>query len=262
VSLIDKTLPSGVSAADVWTWPIRRLTYEKVLITFTHKAPSETLMSTPVSLPTSKPSTPQLSIEITSEMMPTSDVAPESVGYQLAVYVAGKNTDTVAQTVYVEVVLNGTTVISRSTSVSAGYYWTFSGFVSNVDVGDVVDVYMWATSSLVNWDYYAYQVQVMRVAYWSGSLVYDLAFTSAGAGLTKGSPSVASTGNLYVYTQGLVAAVSNASSGRVTNVLPIGKLIATHYGDYYINYGTIASSSTSRPYYHRQYYIYQLGVVR
>jgi hypothetical protein len=231
------------------------------IITITHKAPVETLQTTPTSLPTAKPVSPQKSYTVASTDLPTTDVVPDKIQYQAMVFVAGKNTDTVSQTVYIEVYLNGTLVRSASSTVGAGYYWTASIWVADVKVGDVIDVYIWASDTAVNWDYDAYQIQVMNIVPISNNLIATLAFNTTHYPLTRGTPSTVGAYGYDIINFDVVIIASNVLSGSAVLTFPINKHIFAYIPDLYGSYLILDASITYRPYYRKQYLINTVKVL-
>jgi hypothetical protein len=251
----------GATPKDVWEYSVRRLAPETKIINVTHKAPVETLQATPTALPTAKPATPQKSWTVASTDLPTCDVAPDKIQFQAFIVVAGKNTDTVAQTVYVDVHVNGTLRVSGSASIPADYYWTANIFVGDVKIGDVIDVYVWASATTVNWDYDAYQIQVMNIVPKSG-LILTCAFNTTAFNLTSGNPLIQGTAYHYVVNLDLVAVVSNASSGSVSMLYAGNQFILTYLVGYaYRNFIGFLTDSTYRPRYYRQAVVLTVEVV-
>jgi len=262
---IIKDPPLAPSTKEIWSHVERKLTYERKLITFTHQVPTETKQSTPTPLPTAKPSTPQKTITITSGMLPTFDAPLDDIKYQIAIWVGGRNTDTVSRYVYVDIALNGVTVISSSKDVGAGYYWTFSGFVSGVKVGDVIGIYLWASATTVNWAYDAYQVQVMSVLVCQNELLFDVSFESEFFNLVNpyAYSVVCESRGLVCSSQGFGIAIVDSTRGRAPNIFPIDKVIETYYGGYHRNWSIIlATSNAYCPWYIKQACIRRLGVVK
>lgn len=97
-------------------------------------------------LPTSKPGTPQWTYTISSNDVPPDCNNLKSYQLVLGVHFAPAAAATVSTTVntYIEVYINDVIVGSQGTaSVPSGSYGMFN-FQIEVDVGDVVDVYLWA----------------------------------------------------------------------------------------------------------------------
>lgn len=113
---------------------------------------------TPLYLPNTEPATPQLSITLNASHLGTVEGVYAYGNALIGVY-AGKNTNAGAVTLYVTVKVNSTTVYTGSSSITAGYYWTFNladQDTYNVQVGDVVDIYFHAsTADVMYLDYHA-----------------------------------------------------------------------------------------------------------
>lgn len=157
--------------------------------TITYPSPDETLLGTPVALPTSEPADPQISYTIAVGHLPT--VSPAGLEYTLTaiLYAAGKNTDAASQTVYYRILRNGASVATGSASVAANYYYTWNHYsFYNVVSGDVLACKLWASSANVNWDYKALRVHVTRIGPQAVPLS-DFTLTSAAApALALGTP--------------------------------------------------------------------------
>lgn len=162
--------------------------------TITYPAPDETLLGTPVALPTTEPADPQISYTIAAGHLPT--VSPAGLEYTLTaiLYAAGKNTNAANQTLYYRVMQNGASVATGSITSLANYYYTLEhSRVYPVALGDVLACKLWATSADVNWDYKALFVFFTRPGP-SNVLVQDLSVTlAAKPTLSLGNPQVAST---------------------------------------------------------------------
>jgi len=154
----------------------------------------ENLMSTPESLPTAEPDSPQISVTIGESDLPSMTMKPDVERYVGVFLTGGKNESADAQTVYVKILKNGSSIRTLSASVSAGYFWTWEFFVEEVGLNDVIDIKMWATSSEVNWDYEARELQPNKTLWLKGKVLvfYEIMEISNHPALTKGNP--------YVYT--------------------------------------------------------------
>jgi hypothetical protein len=220
------------------------------------KAPVENLQATPTSLPTSEPNTSQWVKTLASNDFPSITPTPYNVAQIACVYLAGKNTDSAAQTVYYKMIKNGITIAAGSAGVSAGYYYTVNAFFYGVVAGDVIEVRLWATSANVNWDYDAFLIQPSRIV--TTEALNSPCFTNfksivACPVLVKGSPSPYSTYNLYVYHLDLyLANISSPTSYDVLFPKATYGLYRLYDGDYGIsNNAAVTTSSSYRPYYYR-----------
>lgn len=176
----------------------------RVDVTISYPDPDETLLETPVALPTSEPGTAQISYTLASGHMPVwSPYELEHVKTAI-LYAAGKNTGGSAVTVYYRILKNGTSVATGSASVSAGQYYTGShAQFLDAKVGDALSCKLWASVSGVNWDYKAILVWPTRIGPKGQSIA---AFTAHGFGavyaLTLGNPDVAASGLCAFYPFG------------------------------------------------------------
>jgi len=154
----------------------------------------ENLMSTPESLPTEEPTTPQISITIGESDLPSITLKPDIARYVGVFLTGGKNESADAQTVYVKILKNGSAIKTMSASVSAGYYWTWEFFVRYVYLSDQIDIKMWATSSEVNWDYEAREFQPSKSVWFKDRILifYEIVEITKNPSLTKGNPYVKS----------------------------------------------------------------------
>ena len=125
----------------------------KKLFTITYATPRESLESTPITLPTSEPTDPQITWTVQESDLPTFSLKPYSVKYIACVYGAGRFPT--AGTLSWRMVKNGASVNTGSSSVSAGYYYTVNAFFFDVKAGDVLGLKLWSSVSDSNWDYKA-----------------------------------------------------------------------------------------------------------
>jgi len=136
----------------------------RVDVTISYPDPDETLLETPVALPTSEPGTAQISYTLASGHMPVWSPFELEHIKTAVLYAAGKNTSGSAITVYYRVLKNGVSVATGSGSVAAGYYYTWSHYrFLDVVVGDVLSCKLWASSADMKWDYKAVLVWPTRI---------------------------------------------------------------------------------------------------
>lgn len=226
-------------------------------LVITYRTPFEELQETPTPLPTSEPATSQIVYTVQEADLPTLSMTVEGRMFVVLIICAGKNTDTASRTVYYRMLKNGSSINTGSVSVSAGYFWTLNACFTNVAVGDVLEVRLWATSDLVNWDYTARQVHVSRVALMSKFPLAILKFAEVAVQpvLTLGNPYPYATQGFYVYHRsGIYSARTSATEINWWLAHGTFKLYQIYYGDYsYVGSGLATTSSTYRPYYARHY---------
>ena len=136
----------------------------RVDVTITYPDPDETLLETPVALPTSEPAEAQISYTLGSQHMPV--WSPFELEHKkLAIlYAAGRNTGGSAATVYFRVLKNGVNVATGSQSVGAGYFYNQSHYrFFDVSSGDALSCKLWANAAGVNWDRAAVLVWPTRI---------------------------------------------------------------------------------------------------
>lgn len=161
--------------------------------------PRETLLGTPVALPTTQPGTPQISLTVGGSDLPTISPSPISTSYTAMVYTGGRNTDAASQTVNYQIYKNGSSVATGSqTGLVSNNYWThnYPSFFGIVD-GDVITVSLWATSVNVNYDYYAIIIMPTRIQLAPPNVILkDLYYGGFSIPtLTMGTPSTYTTGS-------------------------------------------------------------------
>lgn len=136
----------------------------RVDVSITYPSPDETLLDTPIDLPTSEPAEAQISYTLGSQHMPTwSPYELEHVKTAI-LYAAGENTGSSAVTVYHRILKNGVNVATGSFSVSADRYYSQNhcNFL-NVSIGDTLSCKLWAGAAGVNWDASAVLIWPTRI---------------------------------------------------------------------------------------------------
>lgn len=240
--------------------PIPYLPYTKIYqtIRINYKPPVENLFSTPINLPTSEPDTPQFSWTVSQSDLP--DIYPQPLLYLYVafVFLGGKNTSTSSITLYWKMLRNGVVVATGSGSVSAGYYWTLNARYLGIEPNDVLEIKLWTSASGVNYDYKAYQVLVTRLvtaeALNSVCSVYFASMYSQD--LYLGNPYYVTSYGIYVYHLDYTIYTNLTSPTSFDILMPKSNygLFRVYYGDVTgANTATIATSSTYRPYYYRNY---------
>jgi hypothetical protein len=224
-------------------------------LNITYQTPQETLLGTPETLPTSEPATPQISYTVAQSDLPTFNMSPYQKKWVAVLIGAGKAVT--AATIYYRMKKNGASVKTGSSSVSAGYFYTWQCFFYDVAVGDVLELALWSTVSDSNWDYKAYQIQVSRLILLNKPrllLPCNFAALTLHPVLTLGNPGSSSSG-LYIYhLDQYFTAITSATSFDVFYPKDTYGMFRTYYGDYaYSNSSVLRTSTTYRPYYYNNY---------
>jgi len=240
--------------------PIPYAPYVKTsqLISISLKPIVENLQTTPTSLPTAEPSTSQWVRALTANDFPVINTTLYAVNYVALVYVAGRNTDTTARTVYWRMIRNGTSVATGSTSVSAGNYYTVNAAFHGVVVGDVIEVRLWASATTVNWDYDTFQIHPTRISTaeaLNNPCYVDFKNVIVSPILLSGTPGAQTTGAYYPYHLDLIS--HNPNTPFTYDLLipkAIYRLYRIHHGDVAnLNTASVQTHASYRPYYIRHY---------
>ena len=212
----------------------------RVDVTITYPDPDETLLETPVALPTSEPASPQVSYTLGSQHMPVwSPYELEHVKTAL-LYAAGQNTSASAITVYYRIQKNGANVGTGSASCPAGAFYTACCYqLLDVQGGDTVSYKLWSGATGCNWDYKALSVLITRPAKGAG-LVCDIgADVQIKPIMSLGKPSGASYSSRWQHEDADCADCYTATTRRAL-------LAGTDRGLYRVGNGDITASHTMR----------------
>lgn len=220
----------------------------------------EYLRDPPEPLPLTEPATGQVVWTVAANDLPVFSFNVLSRMWVGLLYVAGKNNDATSRTVYWRMKKNGGSVSSGNFAVAANDFWTLNSFFQGIVAGDVLEVAVWATATLVTWDYEAHQAQVSRIFVSKGKeflapCIYGV--TSAPA-LTLGTPNPSGSANWGLYL--------DASTSRRLNMYESVSFSgfvpeSTLYGIFRLTYGDSdtpngaqsRTSTTYRPLYIRNY---------
>jgi hypothetical protein len=123
------------------------------IFVITYATPRESLESTPITLPTTEPTDPQITWTVQDSDLPVFSVKPFSVKYIACVYGAGKFVT--AGTLSWRMVKNGVSVATGTASVAANTFYTVNAFFLDVLPGDVLGLKLWSNQTDSNWDYKA-----------------------------------------------------------------------------------------------------------
>lgn len=220
--------------------------------------PRETLLGTPVALPTTEPGTSQITYTVQSSDLPTITPSPISVKYTALLYAGGKNADAASQTVNWRVLKNTVSIATNpQTGVAASNFWTHGYFqFYDVSVGDVLEIRLWASSTNVNYDYYAISIIPTRMNLGTAYMNKDVSYSNyVATNLSSGTPSVniGSAFNFYPTTSAGAGTNQQFSTNITYGALSWN---GTYYsgraekGDNNISTSTL-THATSRPYYQR-----------
>jgi hypothetical protein len=151
---------------------------------------SETLLGTPETLPTSEPSTPQVSYTVQQSDLPTMSLQPFSLKWIGAVFGGGKFVT--AGNVYWRMKKNGDSVATGNDAVSANNYYTLSAYFRDVVVGDVLELAIWSNQSDSTFDYHAgthvHPTRLVPHARWTFYKELSMAAVLDYPTLTSGNP--------------------------------------------------------------------------
>jgi hypothetical protein len=235
-------------------WP--KLYTDWQTLNITYKPAQETLLTTPQTLPTSEPATPQISYTVANADLPTLSLTPYQKKWVALIYGGGKFVT--AGTLYWRMKKNGASVATGSQSVSANYFYTAHAFFNDVAVGDVLELALWSSVADSNWDYKAYQIQVTSlILFDKPRLLAPCNFSelSTQPVLSLGTPYVNLRGELYPFHYDLL-------EGPITTPTLFPSLqVGSDYGTFTICYGDLMypnnaivyPESSYRPYYNRNY---------
>lgn len=202
-------------------------------LTATYQTPTETMQATPTSLPTSKPASPQKTVTVATNHLPTLSPSPNSINYMIAIFLSGKNTDaSLSRTVSYEIQKNSQVVFSgTSPSITAGNYWGITAFIKDIVVGDQISIYLWASATTVNWDYDAFSVQFYRCLIDYNKLWTTCVLTTKDLSLTAltGRGISWTTKGISLYSMGVLPALSDVASGIANFVWMKDKTLETTY---------------------------------
>lgn len=238
--------------------------------TVSYQNPYENVLGTPVSLPASEPGTPQVSWTVASGDLPViSGFSAVTTGFMIT---CGQNTDSVTRSIYCRTKKNGSQTAYGSTAISAGYYWTLHSFWYDIQIGDVLDSYLWG--DYLNLEYDAHicystrhnfvgvisgKDKLMPTKYTATNTVPTLVASGLNPGCagTYGSriyPTSSVNTFLYIVTAGTIA---------FTGVLKHDtyKLFRVSQGDASNLDGlSFTSHATDHPRYYRSYLVTQIEV--
>jgi len=222
-------------------------------LSITHQSAKETLLSTPETLPTSEPATPQIGYTVAESDFPTFSFQLYQRIFVGVVVGAGKVTT--AATISYRMKKNGSSVYNSTLSVSANYYYTIMAFFLDVKAGDVLELALWSSQSDSSWDYKAFQVQVTRIIPFNKPrLLMPCNFKAmiSQPALSLGNPSFSLQNLLTQHLDQTLFSISAAKDIEVIYAKDTYGIFRINYGDNsYSNSAATRTSSSYRPYYYR-----------
>jgi len=224
-------------------------------LNITYQTPKETLLATPVTLPTSEPATPQIGYTVSEVDLPALSMGVYRKKWVAIVIGAGKFVTGGA--LYWRMKKNGVSVASGSAYPGSNYYYTVEAFFYDVAVGDLLELALWSSVSDSNWDYKAFQIQVTRLIPINKPRLLspcNFGYFPYHPNLTLGNP-YATTGSTYIYHCDIMpGAYAAATAFDCLYPKDTYGLFRIYYGDYvFSNTATVLTSTTYRPYYYRNY---------
>ena len=240
----------------------------RVDVSISYPDPDETLLETPVALPTSEPASPQVSYTLATKHLPTWSPYELPHSKMMMLYAGGQNTSGGTLTVYWRVKVNGANHSTGSNSyVYASNYWTLNSLNLPIpaSVGDTVDVYLWASGAGVDLQYKAFACVPTRIGPYDIALA-DVVVVMDGSypALTKGpNPNNAGEGYWRIPMSNTNKDQSfspNYGSSLIRMIAPYAawRLLRAYWGDQII-INQINSNSTYMPYYTRNYRITRIA---
>jgi hypothetical protein len=176
-------------------------------ITITYPTPRETLLETPIALPTSEPGSPQITFTVIEDDLPVlSGAALSDVTLIPAFFAGGTNEAETANIHYARVFKNGVEVGAPNTACDGEPLWTYSFYLfADIAVGDVVTISLWADSAGLTYDYAAMAIMISRPDVASGGdILLNVAYNDVSnyPALTLGDPGVFSATNAFSVASG------------------------------------------------------------
>lgn len=128
-------------------------------ISITYALARETLLGTPVALPTSDPGTPQISFTILAADMPVlTGISTSALLFPAFVVVGGHNAGGGFEFVSFRLKKNGVEITQQNPTVDLACWTLTLHNIPTVQVGDVLDITLWTAVSGMSYDYIALAV--------------------------------------------------------------------------------------------------------
>jgi hypothetical protein len=224
-------------------------------LNITYQTPQETLLTTPVTLPTSEPATPQVGYTIANAHLPTLSLSVYNKVWVAHVYAAGKFVT--AGTLYWRMKKNGSSIANGSTSVGANTFYTVSAHFYDVNVGDILEIALWSSVTDSNYDYKALAVSVTRIIPFNKPrflINVECPTQTPFPTLTLGNPSPSDVYFLAIYSDDKLnyTTYSGAVSTKIVMVGDTYGLFQKYFGDNTTkNSANVRTDATYRPKYDR-----------
>lgn len=222
--------------------------------------PSETLLGTPVTLPSTNPGNAgaQVTFTISASTFPTITPPPVYVKYTAVVLIAVKNGSGASATVSWQSYKNGTAGVSGTTaSIPNGNYCTIESnqYYDFLAAGDTFNFSLYTSAASVTLDYFYLVLLPTRLQPGSSYINKDVAFTFSTWAPSLGTPTLNFARNFYLYPSNdtgsnfqLLTSVSGTYTCKSLGWNPT-------YNSGQVFFGEISSSTTyynhatNRPYY-------------
>lgn len=170
-----------------------------VTVTITDGTTYSYIYSTPETMPTSKPASPQLSFTVSESNVPTFSTQIKSCEYLEAAIIWGYNTSGASQTISFEAVLNGVSKYTGTFTGTNNNYWTLLAMfeISSDVVGDVLEFYVWDASGLTTLYGKGAYVTVTHPQYEQNKQLYNVSLENATTTLLQNVPNATASGENY-----------------------------------------------------------------
>jgi hypothetical protein len=214
---------------------------------------TELLYSTPVSLPTTEPTTSQISYIVTELRLPIINIKPYKVVYVAFIFAGGKYAATSGY-IYWRMLKNGASVSTGYYIIDANYYWTVQAQFYDVKVGDVLELRLWSQQSGSNLDYEAFHSQLTRlIPMRKPRILYpcNIASIATQPKLTQGNPGVYTYSSLTIkHLDRTLETIASASLYECLYPKDTYGIFQVYQGDVAnANSALVTESLSYRPYY-------------
>ncbi len=227
------------------------------LLNITYQSPSETLLPTPETLPTTEPATPQVGYIVGSGDLPAFGLSVYPKVWVALIFGAGKFVT--AGTLSWRMKKNGSSVNTGTASVAANTFYTVNPRFYDIAVGDVLEIALWSNQTDSNYDYKAYQIQASRIIVMGKiRLLCPCNFSGVTPApvLTQGNPSLSEQWGFYPYHCDTIILL-NISSAKTFESLYAKDtygILRLYYADYNTpNNAQVLTNATYRPRYNRNF---------
>lgn len=221
--------------------------------------PNDTSFTT--SLPTTQTSTIGMTYTIQQSDFPVITPISTYALYSACAYLGGHNATGSTVTLYWTVYKNGATIASSSYTVSNNWFWALSIYPTafqNIQVGDIINIQVWASSINMTYDYCACNVYASRIiSNKLNQVVKDLTFSNFATPIYTGFQSIdggSSLGTVYIENPVVYCGTGTNYGMNIltTTTFPIYQQQSTYgifrgnIGDQAINNGFVSGHSSIR----------------